>query len=405
MNICSVSWDRPDISSSGIEVRLWKLSKAFKSKDCNVHLVFSRSANPNSLQEQVVDAINLHGVGPRWNLPIIGDLIFGLIAARKIKQIDKKENIDIFTFHGPFALSTLFITKKSLQKPLVYYTPTALPFEARKFLFKNIRPLFYFLRKLRMYSSCIPLELMAIKYADKVIVPSKASAHELLKCYRCQEAKAKVIPSGQDFYRYSKRFLKLRRNFKSNQKKLLFVGNDWHRKGVKYLLLAFKEVLEKEPKVNLTLTGPGQEPFISLAKKLKVDSHIIYAGNVSEKTLAQLYAQCDIFVLPSLHEGFGIPVIEAMAFGKPVITTTMAGCQLVENGKNGFAVEPEDYRSIAHWITELLKDQKLYGRISKNAVEKAKMFTWKKSADATLVIYRALLGLNKINECGRTRAA
>lgn len=390
MNICSVTWNRPDISPSGIELRFWKLSKAFIGRGCKAHLIFSRSANPDSSQEQVVDTINLHGVGPRWILPTIGDLIFGFAAVKKIKEIDKYEKIDILTFHGPFALSALLFIKKSLRKPLVYYAPTALPFEAKKFLFKSMKPLSYFFRKLRMYFFCIILEFMATKYADMVIVPSKASARELKKCYRCPEAKIRVILSGQDFYSYSERYLQLRNSRTSNQRKLLFVGNDWHRKGVKYLLLAFKKALEKAPNLILTMTGPPQEPFVSMAKKLKVDRHIVYAGNVEEKRLAQLYAQCDIFVLPSFHEGFGIPIIEAMAFGKPVITTTMVGCQVVEDGKNGFVFEPGDYQSIATTINNLLTDRKLYEEISKNAAEKAKKYSWTMSANKVFEIYLEL---------------
>lgn len=397
MNICSVSRGRPDTYTSGIEVRLWKLSKEFTDKDCKVHIIFSRSANPDSPQEQIVDGISLHGVGPKFILRFIGDLVYGNAAAKKIKEIHKTEKIDIITFHGPFALPAIFLTERQFQRPLIYYTPTALPFEATKYLFKGIKPSPYILRKLRVYCSGTLLEFMAIKYVDKVIVPSQASADELKKCYHCPTEKISVVPAGQDFSRLQRHCSQSRKSFKSSQKKLLFVGNDWHRKGVKYLLLALKKVLEKVPNVNLTITGPRQEPFISMAKELKIDDNITYAGNVHEETLAQLYAECDIFVLPSFHEGFGIPLIEAMAFGKPVITTTTVGCNGVEDGNNGFTVEPGDYQSIASSILRLLSDEKLYRKFSKNAIEKAKMFTWKKSAGKALHAYRALIGLSENN--------
>jgi glycosyltransferase involved in cell wall biosynthesis len=176
------------------------------------------------------------------------------------------------------------------------------------------------------------------------------------------------------------------------KKVLLFVGNDWYRKGVWYLLLAFSIVHRQIPDTVLVLTGPLQAPFISLAERLKLMDSIIFLGNVDEETLARLYASCDIFVLPSFHEGFSQTVIEAMAFGKPVITTSIAGYPMVIHGREGFIVPPRDYKSIASSIITLLKDEELYRRMSVKAFEKAKKYTWEASARKLLVIYRKVIG-------------
>jgi glycosyltransferase involved in cell wall biosynthesis len=171
----------------------------------------------------------------------------------------------------------------------------------------------------------------------------------------------------------------------------LFVGNDWRRKGVWYLILAFELVLNKNPDTVLVITGPPQEPFVSLAEKLKLNHSIIFAGNVDEETLAKYYAACDIFVLPSFHEGFSNTLIEAMAFGKPVVTTPVAGYPVVTNGEEGFIVRPGDHKSIAYSIIKLLENEDLYQNMCKNALKKAELYNWKEIAKKVLSIYESTL--------------
>ena len=215
------------------------------------------------------------------------------------------------------------------------------------------------------------------------------TVNEFKKYYHYPESRLKVVPLGQDLFDQYGKNVTNELKFKG-KKVLLFVGNEWYRKGVWYLLLALKEIVDKEPNTVLLMTGPPQEPFLSLIKQLKLDKFVKLVGNVDEKTLAQYYALCDLFLLPSFHEGFSNTIIEVMAFGKPVITTPIAGYPVVENGKDGFLVQPYDYKTIASLVTQLFSDEALYHEMCKNAEQKAKQYTWRESAKKLLEVYSSI---------------
>jgi len=399
MNICAVAFFRPDTASSGIEVTLWKLSTTFARQGCRAHIVFNCATSPDSMGDQIVGKVRLHGVGPKRSLPVVGQLAFELAAVRKLRELGESEDIDVYSFHGPLVLGTLLLSKKLLfKRPIVYHTYAALPFEAKTYLLKSFKPIPYFLRKLKMYASHMMYEFLAIRCVDQVIVASLATVEEFKKYYRCPEGKISVVPLGQDLFdRYGQILAREKSEWPTcDEKRLLFVGNDWHRKGVKHLFLAFKEVIKKVPNTTLTMTGPHQKTFALLAEKLNLEDHIFYAGNIGEETLARFYAECDVFVLPSFHEGFSNTLIEAMSFGKPVVTTPIAGYPVVEDKREGFLVKPGDQRSLAVSIVKLLRNRNLLEQMGKNAKERAGIFTWTSSAKKALEIYDTLTAKKRI---------
>jgi glycosyltransferase involved in cell wall biosynthesis len=249
-----------------------------------------------------------------------------------------------------------------------------------------------FARKSSMYLFYTPLEMTSIRYMDRIIVPSLLTVNEYVHYYHCPSNRIAIAPLGQDlFERYQGNASITQKDEFTGKKVILFVGNEWYRKGVWYLLLAFKAYHTKVPDSVLILTGPPQEPFISLIKSLNLGDSIRLVGNVTEEKLVYYYSNCDVFVLPSFHEGFSNTIIEVMAFGKPVITTPIAGYPVIENGKDGFIVQPGDHKKIADLLIRLLYDQELYRSISKNAIEKSKKYTWVESAKRVLKIYQSLV--------------
>jgi glycosyltransferase involved in cell wall biosynthesis len=279
-------------------------------------------------------------------------------------------------------------TRKEVSKPFIYHSYATLVFEAQTHLFKMPTAKMFpnFIRKLSMYSFYIPLEVLSLRFLDGLVVPSKLTLNEFKKYYHYPESRMKIVPLGQDLFDQYGKNKAVENKFK-DKKVLLFVGNEWYRKGVWYLLLALKEIVNKVPNIILLMTGPPQEPFVSLIKQLKLDKYVELVGNVDEKTLAQYYAICDLFVLPSFHEGFSNTIIEVMAFGKPVVTTPIAGYPVVENGKDGFLVQPYDYKAIADSVTKLLTDEALYKEMCINAEKKARQYTWRESAKKLLEVY------------------
>jgi glycosyltransferase involved in cell wall biosynthesis len=392
MIICSVIYRRPDIAPDGTSVVLWKLANELAKLRCGIHIVFINTTGDDPL-EFTVNGIHLHGVKMLACNPFTEKLVFMRAGAQKLKEIEERFDIDIFSFHGPGSLPPLLYFRKQSSKPFVYHTYGALPFEMKTHLLdvkgKSNK---VFLRKLLMYIFYTPLEFKALRHINRLIVPTSKTIEEFQKYYGYFTTSISVLPLGQDLFDQYKSKISGKIAGLEGKKVLLFVGNDWYRKGVWYLLLAFSIVHKQIPDTVLVLTGPPQVPFISLAERLKLMDSIIFAGNPDEETLAKLYASCDIFVLPSFHEGFSQTVIEAMAFGKPVITTPTAGYPTVIHGQEGFIIPPRDYKSIASSIITLLKNEELYQRMSVKAFEKAKKYTWEASARKLLTIYREVIG-------------
>jgi glycosyltransferase involved in cell wall biosynthesis len=394
MQICSVVSGRPDTTRGGVELSLWKISKELVKLGCNVRIVFDGTTSSGCSSDFVVDGIQLYGVGSPSRSALHKVLSFKSLVSQKLQEIDMIHDVDLFTFHGNYALLPLLSLRKHVSKPFVYHSYATLLYEAQTHLFKvpSVKMIPNFVRKSSMYMFYTPLEFMALKYLDRVIVPSLITVDEFTKYYHYPRERISIAPLGQDlFEKYGGDGVKKEGYQLEGKKVLLFVGNEWYRKGVWYLLIAFKELVDQVPNAILIMTGPPQEPFLSLIKTLKLESLVLLVGNVDEKTLAKYYALCDVFVLPSFHEGFSNTIIEAMAFGKPVVTTPIAGYPVVENGKDGFIVQPNDYKSIAASLVRLLSDERIYYEMGRNAWRKAQKYTWTESAKKILEVYKSVL--------------
>ncbi|MBT6229755.1 MAG: glycosyltransferase family 4 protein, partial [Candidatus Scalindua sp.] len=121
---------------------------------------------------------------------------------------------------------------------------------------------------------------------------------------------------------------------------------------------------------------------------------ILFLGVVKDEDLPMLYNCADIFVYPSLYEGFGLPPLEAMACGIPVITSNTSSLPEVI-GNAGIMVDPEDDNSLSEAIFNVLKDEDLRYQMSKNGLKRAKLFSWEKAAKEILEIYDEVLTVYK----------
>ncbi len=138
------------------------------------------------------------------------------------------------------------------------------------------------------------------------------------------------------------------------------------------LLRAFARVVEKEPDLTLTLVGDGplRKGHETLAQELGLNGSISFLGWKDRAEVGDLLRQCDLFVLPSRSEPFGIVIIEAMACGKPVVASAVGGIpEIIQQGENGILVEPDDPAALADAIIRVLEDEGLRSRIGRNGVE------------------------------------
>lgn len=162
---------------------------------------------------------------------------------------------------------------------------------------------------------------------------------------------------------------------KKGKVRFLFVGRLVYYKGCKVLLEAFAHVKRSE----LVLVGSGvmEDDLRHLAKELEIEDNVCFMGEISEKELIRQYAQCDVFVLPSVakSEAFGLVQIEAMAFGKPVINTKLpSGVPYVSIDKvTGLTVEPEDTEGLSkamQWMAEHEEERHAMGEAARERMKK-----------------------------------
>jgi glycosyltransferase involved in cell wall biosynthesis len=222
-----------------------------------------------------------------------------------------------------------------------------------------------------------------VKNANYVISNSKYLAVQLCELLKSSySAKIKAVGNGIHISNYSAVAL---RN-ETSTINIIGIGRFAYKKGFDILIRAFAEVVntEKNKNYRLILAGGGPERINceKLAKELGVSNFISFLGFVENKNIKNIFAQGDIFVLPSRNEPFGVVTLESMAYGIPVIVTKSGGVtEIIDNEKTGFVVEIEDYAAIAEKIIQLANDYDLRLKFRQNAFEHLKCFDWSNIID------------------------
>ena len=172
---------------------------------------------------------------------------------------------------------------------------------------------------------------------------------------------------------------------------LLFLGNTDVRKNIKGVLRAYCEYLNhSQHPLSLVITGVNRSYVEYLLANMGIEiciSHIIFTGYVPSEDLPGLYNGASIFLFPSLQEGFGIPVLEAMACGTPVITSNRSSLPEVAGG-GGMLVNPNNPQEITDAILLLENNAKVYQAQVTYGLERVKQFSWAHTAEEYLNIYR-----------------
>jgi len=245
----------------------------------------------------------------------------------------------------------------------------------------------------------------SVRKARLVIVPTRAVAAQLVSALGTSEHKIRVIPCGIDsrFKPASDREKReLRDSLGLPGKYILFVGNLEPKKNLESLIQAFFAAkVNKALPHKLVLAGKlawKYEPILKLIASLGLDDEVLLPGYVPQEHLPALYSAADMFVFPSLIEGFGIPPLEAMACGTPAIVSKDPA--LVET-TGGAAVEVEgtDLAGLREAIESVAGDKSLRARLVENGRARAAQFSWVSSARATLDAYHEAYSIAK-NEIG-----
>ncbi|MGH9337197.1 MAG: glycosyltransferase family 4 protein, partial [Vicinamibacteria bacterium] len=239
----------------------------------------------------------------------------------------------------------------------------------------------------------------ALSRAQLVMTVSKASKRDLLGFFDVDESKILVIPNGIDPSMTRDLTLeeieRVRRRFQLTGRNALFVGNIKPHKNVERLIAAFA-LLRQDPAfsdLTLIVVGDDISKYPSLRRAVerhRVRPHVRFFGFVPEMTLVALYRAADIFVFPSLYEGFGFPPLEAMANGTPVVTSKISSLPEVV-GDAALTVDPYNIEEIATAMKTLLSDGALRERLSARGRERAVSFSWEKAVAQIHAAYMKVL--------------
>jgi glycosyltransferase involved in cell wall biosynthesis len=172
---------------------------------------------------------------------------------------------------------------------------------------------------------------------------------------------------------------------------LLFVGTIEPRKNLITLIRAYEELLRASShRPQLVIAGKEgwlTEELFAHIRRAGLEERLRFTGYIPEEDLAALYSSCTAFIYPSLYEGFGLPPLEAMASGAPVITSRIGSITEVV-GQGALLIEPMDAAGLAASIVKLLEDERARERLRQKGRERAAEFTWEKTAAQTLEVYR-----------------
>lgn len=175
---------------------------------------------------------------------------------------------------------------------------------------------------------------------------------------------------------------------------ILFVGTIEPRKNLKTLLQAFEEILRKtERNPQLVIAGRKgwmMEEFFSSVEMAGIKDRIVFTGYLPDEELCALYSSCTVFVYPSIYEGFGLPPLEAMACGAPVITSDIPVIRETV-GSAAELINPGDAQELARAIVKLLETPQAKRRLSIIGLDQAASFTWEQTAKKTLEVYEQVL--------------
>lgn len=229
--------------------------------------------------------------------------------------------------------------------------------------------------------------------ASAVITDSFASQRDLVQFFRVPPSKVHVVYLAAE----ERFFVQLSENerrkvlerYGLTEGYVLFVGVLQPRKNLERLLHAFallRPKIECHPLVIVGKLGWKTQRLLQLVKELKLSDCVKFTGYVTDEDLPAIYQGAKVFAYPALWEGFGLPVLEAMASGIPVLTSDTSSLSEIAEGA-AMLVDPLSVRSIFEGLYQLLVDEKLRDELRQKGLERARQFSWRKTAQETLQIY------------------
>jgi glycosyltransferase involved in cell wall biosynthesis len=235
-----------------------------------------------------------------------------------------------------------------------------------------------------------------LRAADAVIAVSECTKKDAVRFYDLDEAKIHVIYEGVNpsFRPASPETAsEIRRRYGLPESFILTVGTIEPRKNLTSLLEAYSALPQARPESKLVIVGKKgwlYEGFFRRLRELGLEDDVFFPGFVPDGDLPALYSAADLFVFPSLYEGFGLPVLEAMACGVPVVTSNTSS--LPEVAADAAAlIDPSSIDELVTAMKAVLENDELRTQLRTKGLEQAATFSWEKAAKETLAVYSSLV--------------
>ncbi len=328
------------------------------------------------------DTPRFSGLGPNFQaVPTVANRPLRILWEQTELPWDlKRRRVDVF--HGPAFIAPLV---KTCRQVVTIHDMTFF-----------LLPQCHLFTKRHYFQRLIP---ECVKRADQVIAVSENTRTDIVRILGSPcRSKIKVVYHGKDesFHpdRTAAASCGLRTKYGFSNRIILFVGLIEPRKNLERLIRAYANLQSIHPDSCLVLAGSrgwGYEPVLQAVSESGVEKKVFFPGFIPDRELPNLYNLADVFVYPSLYEGFGLPVLEAMACGTPVVTSQVSSMPEVA-GDAALFVDPRDVASIAQALERVLLDRALRERMAEDGPKHSNPFTWEKTARETLAAYENAAG-------------
>lgn len=397
MKIAIVSREYPpDSAWGGVATGYYNLAQGLAQQGNQVHIICQAVGKPRDYMDEGV-LVHRVGTNPK-RYSAIGRINFTLHAWLKLREITKKYGIEVV--ETPYWSAEGFLYSLRRQTPLVVRSQSSAHESIKTGTYSGKREL----TKLRILSW---LADFTAKRADRIVADSKLNYNEVINRLHINPAKIEVVYQATDTQRYKPAPSNLRDELGivSGVPAVLFAGRLESKKGVHILCQAIPDIVQSVPSTRFILVGRDtnsapdggsfKDYITKRAKGHGFVENLMFIDFLSADKLIQLYSACDLFVLPSLEESFGIVTIEAMACGKPVVATcTGIAPELKPLALKGLEVVPlGDAQKLAEAVIAMLslteEDKRQIAKENRELVEER--FSIPVWVDKMITVYNKVL--------------